>query len=134
MAPPESTSTPAKSPAPKSKASLAIVKVDQSLVGINGVIVDIKTPISALVVDLSALTKQFIIPGLNFCDDIVRLCESLKKALNLCNFITPFPVIGPLVRQLKGIIEKLNIDKSIKEVALQIKAAFVKVRILRERP
>ena len=127
MGPGQVTGVVAKSPAPKSKASLAMVQVDQSLINMNGVIVDIKTPISALVIDLNALSKHFINPGLNFCDDILKLCDSLDKALQLCNFLTPFPAIGQLVGSVKKVIEKMQIGPTVRKVVGEVKAVFVKV-------
>ena len=104
-----------------------MVKADKSLVNINGVIIDIRTPFSALVVDLNTLSNQFINPGLKFCDDILRLCDSLNKALLLCNFLTPFPGIGNVVTLVKNAIEKMQIEKSVRKVVGEVKAMFIKV-------
>ena len=127
MVPGQITGDVAKSPAPKSKASLAIVLAEKSLVNINGVILEIRTPFSALVVDLNALLNQFISPGLKFCDEILRLCDSLNKALALCNFLTPFPVIGNIIKVVKNVIEKMQIEKRVKNVVGEVKALFIKV-------
>ena len=110
-----------------------MVQASQSLVNINGVIVDIKTPISALVVDLNALSNQFINPGLIFCDDITKLCNSLKKALDLCTFLSPFPVIGNTVKVVKNVIEKMKIEDKVKLVVKDVKAMFIKVSSNAER-
>ncbi|KAK0515155.1 hypothetical protein JMJ35_002534 [Cladonia borealis] len=130
----QTTGSVARSPAPKSKATLAMVEADKSLVNINGVIIDIKTPFSALVVDLNALSNQFINPGLQFCDDILRLCDSLNKALLLCNFLSPFPFIRDIVTVVKNVIEKMQIEKSVRKVVGEVKAMFIKARDTTMKP
>jgi hypothetical protein len=134
MAPGDITTTLAKNPAPKSPASLAIVNVDRSLVKINDMILDVKTPLSALVVDLSALTDRFIRPGLELCDDILRLCNSLTKALDLCKFLSIFPGMGAVIGRIRGAIENMRIEDTVKKVVGQIREMFLTVRIQSNRP
>ena len=123
MAPGDLT-TLAKNPAPKSKASLAVIKADQSLVSMSTMIVDVKTPLSALVVDLIALTDRFIRPGLGLCDDILRLCNSLTKALDLCKVLTVFPGMGQVLNPIVNVIKQMGIDKTVKTTVGKIKKMF----------
>ena len=118
---------PPPNPAPQSKASLAIVKVNNSLGGVNSVIGEIRTPLSELVINLTALDPQYIKPGLELCRKIKDLCNTLTRALQLCNMLTPFPVVGAVVGRLKKVIESMRIEDNVKRIAEQIEGIFVKV-------
>jgi hypothetical protein len=133
MAPGDITTGLAKQLAHRSKASEAISKADSSLVNLNNMILTVKTPLSALVVDLSALTDRFIRPGLELCEDILKLCNSLSKAMDLCKFLSIFPGMG-LISQISKVIEKMNIEGKVKKVVGQVKEMFLKVRIQTKQP
>ena len=93
-----------------------MIQIGQSHVNMNVVIVDLKTPISALVTDRYTLSNHFINLRIKFSDKVLGLRDNFDKILQLCGSPTPFPTIGQLFNLVKMVIEKMRIGSADKKV------------------
>ena len=117
----------AKSPAPQSKASVALVKVDASIKEVNTLIGQVRPSIQGLLVQVTSLDTKYLTPGINLCNDIVSLCNSLKGILDFCGKMSGIPIIGTIVGRVASVIEKMNIEGNVKRIVGEVQQALEKV-------
>jgi hypothetical protein len=71
--------TIAKSPAPQSKASVALVKVDTPIKEVDTLIGQVRPPIQQLLVQVTSLDTKYLTPGIKLCNDIVSVCNGILR-------------------------------------------------------
>lgn len=117
----------AKSPAPQSKASVALVKVDISIKEVDTLIGQVRPSIQQLLVQVTSLDTKYLTPGIKLCNDIVGVCNSLKNILDFCGKMSGIPIIGNIVGRVASVIDKMNIEGNVKRIVGEVQQALEKV-------
>lgn len=113
--------------APASKASQALVTVQTSVRSVETLVGQVHPPIQELLVQVTSLDVKCITPGINLCNDIIRLCDSLKGVLDFCRMMSSIPILGTIVGRVAAVIDKMNIDGSVKKIVNEVRQTLEKV-------